>query len=375
MKELFDNFKKKAKTFLKKLFLGPSLRDDLRFKVGLTKPEEKKSTHKVEIVSVKLEPHPNADTLSIVRVFDGYTVVVKTSEWQGVNKAAYVQPDMVVPNNEQFAFLGGKTRIGAKRLRGIWSQGLLVPAPENSRIGDDVSDLLGIVRYEPVDDPKIRTAGAKPPKGVFPIYDVENWYKFHSKLFEPGEEVAVHCKINGANGRFIFQNDKMHVGTHRTWKDFDKDCLWWRALSQNLWIEIFCKLFPEYALYGEVFGDKVPNGNREMNYDARPGQYFVRIFDIWDVRQCRWLDLNEVGEVRKRFRILADGTDLIWVPLLFVGRHNEKTIREYAEGISAIANHIREGCVVRGIVERNDLRYGRNCLKIVGNGYLAEKKR
>ena len=36
------------------------------------------STHRVEIVPVNLEPHPNADTLSIVRVFDGYTCVVRT---------------------------------------------------------------------------------------------------------------------------------------------------------------------------------------------------------------------------------------------------------------------------------------------------------
>jgi hypothetical protein len=48
------------------------------------------STHRVEIVPVNLEPHPNADTLSIVRVFDGYTCVVRTADWEGVPFAAYI---------------------------------------------------------------------------------------------------------------------------------------------------------------------------------------------------------------------------------------------------------------------------------------------
>lgn len=37
------------------------------------------SIFKVEIVSIKLEPHPNADTLSVVKVFD-YRVCVRTAK-------------------------------------------------------------------------------------------------------------------------------------------------------------------------------------------------------------------------------------------------------------------------------------------------------
>jgi len=39
------------------------------------------STHRVEVVPVSLEKHPNADALSVVRVF-GYSVCVRTEDWQ-----------------------------------------------------------------------------------------------------------------------------------------------------------------------------------------------------------------------------------------------------------------------------------------------------
>lgn len=93
------------------------------------------STFKVEVVPVKLEPHPNADTLSLVRVFDNYTVAVRTEDWIGRTVGAYIPPDSVVPaEREQFAFLIGHPRIKAKKLRGIVSQGLLTGRKVRYRI-------------------------------------------------------------------------------------------------------------------------------------------------------------------------------------------------------------------------------------------------
>ena len=55
--------------------------------------------HKVEVVPVVLEPHGNADSLSVVKVFDGYTCCVRTQDWIGIDKAAYIPPDSIVPND------------------------------------------------------------------------------------------------------------------------------------------------------------------------------------------------------------------------------------------------------------------------------------
>lgn len=123
------------------------------------------SNHHAFVVPVVLEPHPDPETtrLSIVRV-NAYTCVVATEDWQGVTKAVYIQPDTVVPDTEEFAFLkrnnsaraelskltlsldeslirlrhiedGEKAntknlRITARRLRGVQSFGMLWPTTE-----------------------------------------------------------------------------------------------------------------------------------------------------------------------------------------------------------------------------------------------------
>src|SRR3990167_9344874 len=106
------------------------------------------STHEILIVPVVLEPHPNADTLSLVRV-GGWTVVVRTSDWIGESKGIYVPPDYVVPNNSdpKWAFLGPELkhrRIKVKKLRGIYSEGLLVKADPGMEVGQNVIEQLSI---------------------------------------------------------------------------------------------------------------------------------------------------------------------------------------------------------------------------------------
>jgi len=55
------------------------------------------SDHRVEVVPIELLPHPNADTLSVVKVFSGYTCCVRTEDWSGRAIGAYIPPDSIVP--------------------------------------------------------------------------------------------------------------------------------------------------------------------------------------------------------------------------------------------------------------------------------------
>src|SRR5258708_6330032 len=210
------------------------------------------ATHKVEVVPVVLESHPNADTLSIVRVFS-FTVCVRTADWQGVNIGAYIQPDSVVPDTEQFAFLK-KTpedtkslRIRVKKLRGVISMGMLVPAPEGSQIGDDVAELMSVKHYEPamtLVDGEVEPA---PTHFYAPKYDVESIYRY-SRLFEPGEMVYVSEKIHGANSRYCFDGERMWAGSRGEWKKQGFSA-WWEALKQNPWIQEWCEASPLKVLY------------------------------------------------------------------------------------------------------------------------------
>lgn len=71
-------------------------------------------THKVEIVPITLEPHPDADRLSLVKVYN-FTCVVNTADWLGVTTAAYVQPDSVMPDTPEYRFLKETGNIKKER--------------------------------------------------------------------------------------------------------------------------------------------------------------------------------------------------------------------------------------------------------------------
>lgn len=309
----------------------------------------------VDIVPVVLEPHPNADTLSIVKVYD-YTVCVRTTDWQGKSLGAYIPPDSVVPNDENFAFLQGKTRIKVRKMRGVVSMGLLVPAPAGSKVGEDVAAQLNITHYEPpMQNASSGGETESPPPGInAPVYDIENMLRFAS-LFQEDELVHVTEKIHGANSRFVWHENRMWCGSKKEWKKPDETNLWWTALAQNPWLENYCCEHPGDVVYAEVFGNV-----QSLKYGQKPGLYQVRVFDI--LRDGKYLP----------YEILSKITEIQHVPSLGIHPFNLAKLKEMAEGNSLIegANHIREGIVVRPVEERWTNDIGRLQLKLISNAYL-----
>jgi RNA ligase (TIGR02306 family) len=314
-----------------------------------------KSTHRVEVVPVVLEKHPNADTLSVVKVY-GYTVCVRTSDWEGKALGAYIPPDSVCPETPQFAFLGEHRRIKVRRLRGIMSMGLLVVAPEGAKAGDDVAEQLGITHYEPPMSFQMSGDAEAGPGGFHPVYDVDTWYRYR-QLLRAGEEVVVTEKIHGSSGRWVFQDGRMWVGSRAQWWKPAEGNLWWKALGCNPWIEEFCRANEGVTLYGEVYG-KV----QSLRYGVPDSRVEVALFDA--------LAGSEWWPAAKLRAALAGHC----VPLLYSGPYDEAAVQALAEGNSAVtgARHIREGCVVKPVAERTDPEIGRVQLKIVSNAYLEK---
>lgn len=307
------------------------------------------STHKVEVVPVTLRPHPNADSLSIVQVW-GYTVCVRTADWLGVDRGAYIPPDSIVDSTRpEFAFLAGHERVRVKKLRGVVSMGLLVRAPDGAELGQDVMETLGVKHYEP--PPRTGTGGeAAPAPSIYaPCYDVESARRYWH-LFADGEPVIVTEKIHGANGRWLFDGDRLHAGSRTEWKR-EGGSIWWEALERCPWLGNWLRGHPNLVVYGEVFG---------RVQDLRYGRALdVAVFDIMD--GSTWLDAGEARTV---------GYGLQWVPVLAETEWRWPDIAQHAEGQSTLADHVREGCVVKPLVERTHEEIGRVQLKIVGNGYL-----
>lgn len=88
----------------------------------------------------------------------GWSLITKKDEFQVGDKCVYIEIDSVLPaDNPQFAFLESKKyRIKTMKMAGVYSQGICFPLsilPEKDwKIGDDVTDVLGIKQYEPTMD-------------------------------------------------------------------------------------------------------------------------------------------------------------------------------------------------------------------------------
>lgn len=326
------------------------------------------SEFKVEVIKVpKFGKHPNADSLSVLSVY-GEPCVFRTGDFVEGELAVYVPLDAMVPTKDpRFAFLDKKgtqqpVRLKAAKLRGIYSQGLLVKADPGAWEGQDVTNLLGITKWVEPDEP-VSTGGpvVPPPMTPYqiPYYDIEPWRK-HKALLQLGEPVSITEKIHGANSRFVSWNGFLHIGSHGQFKA-DSDNIWGRIAAKH---DLAAKLakYNAYALFGETFGNV-----QDLKYGATPeNPLMFRVFDIFRADLGVWLPVEAVDYICKDL-----GLDT--VPELYRGPYSPELVETLCSGQSTIAGCIREGCVVKPLIPRNDFRIGRVILKLVSEAYHLRK--
>lgn len=349
-----------------------------------------------EVVRIaEVQPHPNADRLELVRFYmanegpdphtnallTAYTCVSQKGTFKPGDLAVYVSVDAVVPlDRPEFTFLAqrpdgaGKThfRIRAARLRGVYSEGLLVPAPEGAGLGTELATAWGVTQHQP---PQPRTPrgslGPTAPsrrigklEALVPQYGVVSLRKA-PHLFRDDEAVLVTEKIHGTNFRFgwvgTWPRRTFVVGSHRTFKHGHRTWLdrllgrkrpssWygedlWVATAEKYDLRRRCRLAPGVVFYGEIYG-YTPGGARiqDMTYGATPAQGpQVRLFDAYDTRARRWLTHGELATLAADLEL----PDLApWVVFMGGGFSLDR-VRELAEQDSTLApGHLAEGVVV-----------------------------
>ena len=206
---------------------------------------------------VKIEQirnHPDADSLDIAVVMGDYPVIVKRGDYKKDDLVGYIPIDSIVPDTDQFYFLcpkayekfedeqgvmqqrqlGPKFPVGsvpekyriikAKRIRGTYSQGMLV-GYESCLIrderpllleGDSIVDALGLKKWEEEEEENLpglkKSRGANaaaPPQGwSMPHYDVDGIRKYVECL-QPDEEIVLTEKIHGSNAGFSHDGEKL----------------------------------------------------------------------------------------------------------------------------------------------------------------------
>ncbi len=361
---------------------------------------------KVEVVRLgDVQKHPNADRLSITNVHGGYPVIFQSGAFQVGDLAVYVPVDAVVPNTEEWAWLNPTgplrdkdRRIRAKRLRKVFSMGLLHPAPPGTVEGQDVAELMGITRWD--DEPEVvvnrpaqvpltwwqtilyailafffpsrkrlgnvRVDNAFRPRKLkyLPgVYDIEPFRRFGRHTFQDGEVVVVTEKVHGQNASYVHNGKKLFMKSRTQWRSPDPNLNTWARVARKYDLEHKLAQKPGILLFGETYGN-----NADMAYGVKPneGDSFAA-FDCYDTNEGRWLNYGE-------FRRFCNELDIPMAPVLAQiewGPDSYDYLLPFAEGQTTLgATHVREGFVVKSVNER----VPRAILKLAGEGYHTRKE-
>lgn len=291
-----------------------------------------------------IREHPNADTLELAFVL-GWQVCVKKGEFKVGDLAVYMEIDSVPPDEPEYRFLWraevrpNNFRIKTIRLRGQLSQGILFPIPSNWEryfedlwVGSDVTEHLGVTKYEPA-----LPRGSAEIAGQFfdgvPKTDEDRVQSRHDLLATlQGRPYYITVKCDGASMTVAMHDGVPKVASRNCRLADSPDSAYWNA-ARNADLLSFVSDFPHLAVQGELVGPGVQNNRLGLpNHRCLVFNVYDRDLGIfWPIH-----DIIDVGLPR--------------VPTLEMGpsfAYTQDDLLRMAEGKYDGTTNEREGIVIR----------------------------
>ncbi|MFE5913643.1 RNA ligase (ATP) [Streptomyces wedmorensis] len=349
------------------------------------------STLRVTAEVLTVHPHPNADALELAQV-GLYRAVVAKGAYETGDAAVYIPEQAVLPLAlvEELGLTGrlaggNSDRVKAVRLRGELSQGLVcVPGAlagtdlvRAAAEGTDFAEVLGITKWVPPIPPTM-SGDVEVAPDLLPWVDIENLQRYPD-IFEPGEPVVLTEKLHGTACLLTYgaEDGRVQVsskgfGSKGLALQEDPRNLYWRAVHGHGLAAVAERLAKRLGarrvgLFGEVYG----SGVQDLAYgaDARSETVGYALFDVSAEIDgaVRWLDPAEVLE----------SGEVPLVPRLYTGPYDLDTVLAHASGRETVSGreaHLREGVVIRPVIERySPVTGGRAIAKAVSPAYLTRK--
>jgi len=333
----------------------------------------------------EIRPIEGADNIELA-IVNGWHAITKKGEYEVGNKVVIATTDAVIPvelsdSMGVTGYLRKGQRVRTVKLRGVYSECLImsknvIPALRKHPTiaeGEDLMELLGIVKYEPpVKMVEMSVGGRKFKYHQNPNFHV--YYKFPNlknvpDLFTEEDSVSITRKLHGTNARYgIVRKKKLSIldrikkffgnkwvdfewvyGSHNVEKGSDSQGFYstdvWRTVAdgynvQNkLWEYVKKYYTPErlgsgIVIYGEIYGHGI-----QKNYD----------YGLTDIRFAGF-DVEIDGVYQSFFteRGIFDELDLPKVDLLYTGPWNKEIQDSFVFGNFIDGTKVpHEGIVVK----------------------------
>lgn len=325
-----------------------------------------------------IHPIDGADAIEVAKI-GGWSVVTKKSDFKPGDPAIYFEIDSFLPEgNPGWQFLVDKSSrmfdgrrghvLRTIRLRGQLSQGLLLPPTgiiqDDSYIGTDVSELLGITKYEPPVPASLAGVARSSFPSCVPKTDQERIQNLAVELAawkDDGALWEVTEKLEGMSCTFAWLSGELHVCSRNLdLMDAEGNTLWAAARALGLPGKLAAR-YPDrdIALQGEMVGFGI-QGNI---YGLRDQQFFL--FDVFDVDEARYLSTDEREDLARLMGVAH--APVVGSFVLGEGVSMDALLR-MADGASALkVGQLREGIVLK----RHD---GKASFKAISNKYLLGQK-
>jgi len=344
-----------------------------------------------------IRPIPGADMISCA-IVDGWECVIANKDnFKIGDKIVYIEIDSIVPERPEFEFLRDrKFRVRTIKLRKQVSQGLVLPLailPQGRyNLNDDVTDILGIKKYDPEGEREARNAKqninmnlimkilmrfdwfrrlyVKPKKSGFPKWIVktdEGRIQNKISMFEIekqcGAVFSVTEKLDGQSLTLFLERirgKKFEFGVCSRNLRLKKpnDSSWWtiaRQINAENVLKTLLGTGNRIVLQGEIIGT-----------DIQGNKYKVDGYDFYAFN----LIIDGVKFTTQEMKEILTAHNIKTVPILentFTLLEDIPAMVEYAKGNSTLAKTKREGVVVRN--------YDKNIsFKIINPDFLLAEK-
>jgi len=314
-----------------------------------------------------IQPISGADKIECVSVL-GWKIVAQKGIHIPGQLVVYIEIDSVLPERPEFLFLKDrKFRIKTIKLRGQISQGICFPLailPEGTQVeeGLDVTDVLGVSKYEIPISPQLRGL----IKGFFPGYlrktDEPRIQSFPEVLNEIKEKyVYITEKVDGTSVTFSHKDGEIEICSRNLSLKETEDNLYWKIFRKYN-IEKILKELGNFAIQGEIAGpgiQKNPLGLQEH-------QLFI--FNVYDINRHCYENFFSFNEICNRYNLPK--VKILWKDVKFVW--SIENLLEMAKGTYE-SNKPREGIVIRPMLELySSTLKDRLSFKVINNDYLLK---